>query len=34
VPAPFNLRVPPYGFLNPATLVVGLDDPHQKGVAT
>ena len=33
VPAPTNLRVPPYSFRNPSTLIVGLDDPKQKGVA-
>jgi ubiquinol-cytochrome c reductase iron-sulfur subunit len=33
VPAPLNLRVPPYSFKDPATLVIGLDEPGQKGVA-
>lgn len=32
-PASVNLRVPPYSFANDHTLVVGVDDPHQKGVA-
>jgi ubiquinol-cytochrome c reductase iron-sulfur subunit len=33
VPAPLNLRVPPYSFKDPATLIIGLDEPAQKGVA-
>jgi ubiquinol-cytochrome c reductase iron-sulfur subunit len=33
VPAPLNLRVPPYHFKDAATLVIGLDEPAQKGVA-
>jgi ubiquinol-cytochrome c reductase iron-sulfur subunit len=32
-PASVNLRVPPYSFANDHTLVVGLDDAGEKGVA-
>lgn len=33
VPAPLNLRVPPYRFATPTSLVVGLDENDQKGAA-
>jgi ubiquinol-cytochrome c reductase iron-sulfur subunit len=33
VPAPLNLRVPPYSFRGASTLIIGLDEPNQKGVA-
>jgi ubiquinol-cytochrome c reductase iron-sulfur subunit len=33
VPAPLNLRVPPYSFKDPSTLIVGFDEPEKKGVA-
>ena len=33
VPAPINLRVPPYSFRGPSMLIVGLDDEDKKGVA-
>jgi len=33
VPAPTNLRVPPYSFRDKTMLVIGLDDVNQKGVA-
>jgi ubiquinol-cytochrome c reductase iron-sulfur subunit len=33
VPAPLNLRVPPYSFKDAGILVIGLDEPTQKGVA-
>jgi ubiquinol-cytochrome c reductase iron-sulfur subunit len=33
VPAPINLRVPPYSFRDSATLVVGLDESDKKGAA-
>jgi len=32
-PASVNLRVPPYAFVNDHTLIVGVDDAGQKGVA-
>lgn len=32
-PASVNLRVPPYAFTNEHTLVIGVDDTQQKGVA-
>jgi ubiquinol-cytochrome c reductase iron-sulfur subunit len=33
VPAPTNLRVPPYAFRDKTMLIVGVDDANQKGVA-
>ncbi len=33
VPAPLNLRVPPYSFLSETALVVGLDETDKKGAA-
>ncbi|HZF17298.1 MAG TPA: ubiquinol-cytochrome c reductase iron-sulfur subunit [Steroidobacteraceae bacterium] len=33
VPAPLNLRVPPYSFKTASTLVVGLDETDAKGAA-
>ena len=32
-PASVNLRVPPYAFANDHTLIVGIDEPGQTGVA-
>ena len=33
VPAPTNLRIPPYSFRDPTNLVIGLDDVNKKGAA-
>jgi ubiquinol-cytochrome c reductase iron-sulfur subunit len=33
VPAPINLRVPPYSFKSPAQLIVGLDENDRQGAA-
>jgi ubiquinol-cytochrome c reductase iron-sulfur subunit len=33
VPAPINLRVPPYSFKGPAQLIVGLDENEKQGAA-
>lgn len=33
VPAPINLRVPPYSFKSPTQLIVGLDENDKKGAA-
>jgi ubiquinol-cytochrome c reductase iron-sulfur subunit len=33
VPAPLNLRVPPYSFLSESALVIGLDETDKKGAA-
>jgi ubiquinol-cytochrome c reductase iron-sulfur subunit len=34
VPAPINLEVPPYYFLNATTIIIGEDAPHgQKAVS-
>jgi ubiquinol-cytochrome c reductase iron-sulfur subunit len=32
-PASVNLRVPPYAFANDHTLIIGVDNPAEKGVA-